>query len=55
MREHYCSFACEEEQTPCDLCLAQRRKIQEDRSDGKPTLSAKLGDLLPGLKGFVER
>jgi len=39
--EHFCSIDCSTgERAPCDLCLAQRKKMQEDelRKQGKPTL-----------------
>lgn len=40
MKEHYCSLTCERVQEPCDLCVAQRRKIEDDaaRAANKPTL-----------------
>jgi hypothetical protein len=39
-KEHYCSLGCESEGEPCGLCLAQRRKLVEDklRTEGLPTL-----------------
>lgn len=41
-RCHHCVARLNEaaDQGPCDLCLAQRRKIREDnaRTEGKPTL-----------------
>lgn len=41
MDKHYCSDACRKKERPCDLCLAQERKITDDRKrgDGKPTLT----------------
>jgi hypothetical protein len=40
MKEHYCSLLHESEGKECDLCLAQRRKIEDDaaRAANKPTL-----------------
>jgi hypothetical protein len=45
--EHFCSPSCKRD-GPCDLCMAQRRKKREDelRAERKPTLHAKLGDVL---------
>ena len=41
MSGHYCSATCRDKGRPCDLCLAQERKIVDDRKrgDGKPTLT----------------
>lgn len=48
LEEHYCSFECEENKRPCDLCMAQRRTQQDARlrAENKPTLHTTLGDLL---------
>lgn len=41
MNRHFCCNDCRKNGDPCDLCLAQRRKILDDqlRADAKPTLT----------------
>lgn len=40
MNDHFCSLECKTKGEPCDLCVAQRKKREEDklRAEGKPTL-----------------
>lgn len=43
IEDHYCSAKCKEDMKLCDLCLAQRRKRQQDKNvaESKPTLMHK--------------
>lgn len=40
---HFCSEECRDACVPCDLCLAQRQKRDDDaaRGEGRPTLKHK--------------